>query len=61
MMGRVKDKLLELEEANIIEWDNDRYQYVLVKDPKKNFDLAKYLFELHRQQAKIAGEYNAKK
>lgn len=60
MMSRVKDKLIELEEANIIKWDQDRHQYVLVSDPKKNFDLAKYIFELHRQQAKVKGDYDAK-
>lgn len=43
-MGRVKDKLLELEESGIIEWSDDHQCYVstLAADPEP-FDLYEYL------------------
>ena len=52
-MGRVKDKLIELEDAEVIEWNNELRHYVLVADlpEPKPFDLAEYLFHLHRNEA----------
>lgn len=60
-MSTIKDKLLELEEANIIKWSTDRHQYVMVNDPKKDFDLCKFIYENKQHQTKITGECNAKK
>ena len=52
-MGRLKDKLMELEEANIIEWSDEFQFYILTEDMVletndsegrvKPFDLAEYL------------------
>lgn len=52
-MGRVKDKLLDLEEEGIIIWSYDLNTYIAVADQVDPvpFDLAQYLFELHREQS----------
>jgi len=55
-MGRVKQKLIELEEDGIIVYSDNLKTWVLVKDlPElKPFDLAEYLFQLHRDQKEVA-------
>lgn len=52
-MGKVKDKLIELEDEGIIAWSEDLNAYVAtadIADPVP-FDLAQYLFDLHQEQA----------
>ena len=49
-MGRVKDKLIELEEAGVIFYSNEINTWSLMEDlvEPQPFDLAEYLFQLHR-------------
>ena len=49
-MSRIGDKLIELEDAEIIEWNSELQHYVLVADlpDPQPFDLAEYLFKLHK-------------
>ena len=52
-MGKVKDKLIELEEQGVITWSDDLNSYVATADlvDPVSFDLAQYLFDLHQEQA----------
>lgn len=52
-MGKVKDKLIELEDDGIIEWSEELNTYVATADLTEPvpFDLAQYLFDLHQEQA----------
>ena len=52
MMGKVKDKLIELEDEGVIRYDDEMNCYVLADVPEPvPFDLAQYLFERHQREA----------
>ncbi len=52
-MGKVKDKLIQLEEEGVIVWSDKLNSYMSRVDrvDPVPFDLAQYLFDLHRKQA----------
>ena len=52
-MSRTGDKMIELEEAGVIVYNNAINTYVLVdQNPEPvPFDLAAYLFQLYREEA----------
>ena len=50
VVGKVKDKLLELEEQGVIEWNEETAQYTLVSSGSDiEFNLSEYLYETHKE------------
>lgn len=53
-MGRMKEKLIELEDEGIIVYNKDENTWVLAEalPVVRPFDLAEYLFELHEKRSR---------
>ena len=50
VVGKVKDKLLELEEQGVIEWNEETAQYTLVSSGSNiEFNLSEYLYKTHKE------------
>lgn len=53
-MSSIKDYLLQLEESNIITWDDDfNHYYVTGGDPRVPFNLSDYISQRNEELKKI--------